>query len=161
MSLKEIAMETLGNFDPAKDNPNGQGNIPVGEYDVIVEKAGHVVYESGYDCVAITCKVVGGEYDNRNELININVDPETESYKKYPFLLSKNIKMISQLAFACDINLSDDDWEDQLSLGDAFAKEAVGKQFVLEITESKNKKDPSNPYRNYQFLKYAEDELPF
>ena len=161
MSLREVATETLSSFDPAKDNPNGNGNIPAGEYDVVVEKADFRVYESGYDAVAITCAVVGGDFDGRKELININVAPEYKVNKDHPFLLKRNIKLISQLAFACDMELSDDDWEDQQSLGDAFRERGVGQQFVLNITESPNKKDPSNPYRNYQFLKYEDDGLAF
>lgn len=158
MALKELALETLENFDPAKDNPNSQGNIPGGEYDVVVEKAGFRVYDSGYDCVSIECKVIGGAYDGRKEIINFNVVPEYEVNKKWPGLLKKNIKLISQLAFACGFDLEDDDWEDQLSLGDAFGAKAMGAQFVLEITESENKKDPSKPYRNYRFLRYEDAE---
>lgn len=160
MALREIALETLENYNPATDNPNSQSNIPAGEYDVVIEKAGFRIYDSGYDCVAIECKVIGGDYDGRIELININVAPDYAVNKMHKFIHQRNIKLISQLAFACGIELDDDDWEDQQSLGDAFGNRAMGAQFVLEITESPNKKDPGNPYRNYRFMKYEED-LPF
>lgn len=162
MGLRDIALETLENFDPAKDSPNGQENIPAGEYDIVVEKAGFRVYDSGYDALVIQTKVVEGPMIDRTETINMNVDPGYKVNQDYPFLMKRNIKLISQLAFACDFDLTEDDWEDQQSLGDAFAEKAVGRQFVLKITESKNKKDPSNPYRNYEFMKYLdEDEFPF
>lgn len=161
MSLREVALETLSNYNPATDNPNQSENIPVGEYDVAIDKADFRVYESGYDCIAVTCKVVGGDYDGREELININVAPNYKVNKEYPFILKKNIKLIGQLLFACDLEPSDEDWEEQHTLGEFLRDNAIGKQFVLQITESKNKKDPSNPYRNYQFIKYAEDDYPF
>ena len=158
MSLREIANETLSNFNPATDSVNEMSNIPAGEYDVVVNKAGYRAYDSGYDCIAIEAEVLTGEHAERKELINLNVDPEYKVNQDYSFLLKRNIKLISQLAFAIDLDLSDDDWEDQVSLGDAFAREAKGGQFLLRITESKNKKDPSNPYRNYEFIKYASDQ---
>ncbi|EFR30706.1 DUF669 domain-containing protein [Eremococcus coleocola] len=160
MSLKEVALETLNNYNPATDNPNSQGIIPAGEYDTVISKAGYRAYQSGYDAVALEFTVVGGDYDGRRELVNLNVDPEYPNNKKYPSFLTKNIKLISQLAFAADFNLDDDDWEDQMTLGDVIGEKAMGAQMVLEITESENKNKPESPYRNYQFLKYA-DDLPF
>lgn len=157
MSLRDLANETLSNFNPATDSANSMDNIPAGEYDVYVDKAGYRAYDSGYDCVNIMAKVATGDHMDRVEGININVDPDNKTNVDYPFLMKRNIKLISQLAYACGIELEDEDWEDQMSLGDRFARDAMGAQFVLNITETKNKKDPSNPYRNYEFVKYADD----
>ena len=157
MSLRELANETLSNFNPATDSANGMDNIPAGEYDVYVDKAGYRTYDSGYDCVNVMVKVATGDHADRVEGININVDPDNKTNVDFPFLMKRNIKLISQLAWAADVELSDDDWEDQLSLGDRFAQDLPGKQFVLNITETPNKKDSSNPYRNYAFVKYADD----
>lgn len=158
MSLREIANETLANYNPATDSPSDMDNIPEGEYDVYVDKIGHRVYDSGYDCVNVMAKVVGGDYDGRVENININIDPDYEVNQKYPGLLSRNIKLISQLSYATGVELTDDDWEDQVSVGEKFAMEGMGAQFVLVITESTSKKGKT--YRNYEFQAYESDVAP-
>lgn len=156
MSLRELATETLSNFNPATDEASGFDNIPAGEYDVYVDKAGYRVYDSGYDCVNVIVKVATGDHMDRQESININVDPDNKTNIDYPGLMKQNIKLISQLAWAADVEMSDDDWEDQMSLGDRFAQDLPGKQFILEITESQNKAK-TKTYRNYKFVKYADE----
>lgn len=176
MSLLDLANEVLQNFDPAKDDANQSDNqgLPEGEYDVMLDSIQFQVYESGYEAVAVSCQVVFGDHAERKELININLDPNYVTakgvalYEEYPNLLTTNIKYISQLAFAVDVELEDEDWQDMVSLAQAFNdKGAQGKQFILEITKSQNKAK-TKEYTNYLFAKYADeeidisdDELPF
>lgn len=158
MSLLNLMNETLENFDPSKDTPGSVENIPAGVYDVVVEKAGHRVYDSGYDAIALTLKVLTGDYTDRQELININIDPEFRVNKEWPDLLRKNMQLISQFIFVTNAKLDEDDWQDQMTVGSALARESLGEQLLLEISESTGKK--GKVYRNYKFTKYDED-VPF
>lgn len=168
MSLLDIANETLQNYDP-KDNPNEMDNenLPAGEYDVYIDSAGYQVYESGYECIMVKAKVLTGPCAERFEFININVEPNDEVNKKYPFLLKKNIKLIAQFNDVIGFKPTDEDWDNQKSLGDAIEKHAAGKQLILQIETGQTKKGKT--YRNYQFLNYdddssaaiSEDDLPF
>ena len=167
MSLLDLANEVLQNFDPSTDNSNQSDNqgLPAGEYDVMLDSIQFQVYDSGYEAVALSCQVIVGEHAERKELININLDPSYVTskgvalYEEYPSLLTTNIKLISQLAFATDIELEDEDWQDMINLAQAFNdKGATGKQFILEITKSQNKAK-TKEYTNYLFAKYADEEI--
>lgn len=172
MSLKELATQTLEGFNPATDDASQQENegLPAGEYDVVLNSIQFQVFDSGYECLAIDAEVLIGEHAERHEFININLDPEfvtsagVKLYDEYPFMLTQNIKYISQLAFAVGATLEDDDWEDMVSLAQAFEEQEVkGAQFILEVKKSQNKAK-TKEYTNYVFAKYAdevEDDHPF
>lgn len=153
--LKGTAAEALQGFDPKTDDPNvAFTNIPAGEYDALLVNATHKVFESGWEAFSIEVDVVGGEYDGRKEFVNIGFRgtniPE--------FVYNKNIKLVSQLAYSCGLSLADDDWESEATLQWAF-KEGIGSQFIMNITESKNKKDPAKPYRNFTFAPYEKGSI--
>ena len=172
MSLKELATQTLEGFNPATDDASQQENegLPAGEYDVVLNSIQFQVFDSGYECIAIDAEVLTGDEAGRHEFININLDPEfvtsagVKLYDEYPFMLTQNIKYISQLAFAVGATLEDDDWEDMVSLAQAFEEQEVkGAQFILEVKKSQNKAK-TKEYTNYVFAKYAdevEDGHPF
>lgn len=153
--LKGTAKEALQGFDPQNDNPNNAyTNVPAGEYDAVLNSAEHKVFTSGWEAFAIEIGFIGGEYDGRKEFINIGFRGDNIP----EFVYNKNIKLVSQLAFVCGLELQDDDWADEAALQWAF-KDGVGAQFIAHITETKNKKDPSNPYRNFTFEKYPEGSV--
>lgn len=167
MSLKDLARQTLEDFNPAKDNASEQENdgLPAGEYDVVLKGAQFQVYDSGYEAIAVRVEVLTGEHAQREEFININLDPGfvtsggVRLYEEYPFMLKQNIKYISQLAFATGVQLEDEDWEDMVTLADAFQEqEATGAQFILEVKKSTNKAK-TKEYTNYVFAKYADDPV--
>lgn len=151
--LKGTARESLESFNPKEDNPNNAySNVPAGEYDAVLVNTEHKVFDSGWEAFSIELGFVGGEYDGRKEFINIGFRGE-----KIPeFVYNKNIKLVAQLAFVCGLELTDEDWDDEDNLTWAF-KPALGSQFLVNISETKNKKDPSNPYRNFVFESYAEE----
>lgn len=166
MSLKDLANQTLEEFNPATDDPNAQENegLPEGEYDALLNSAQFQVFDSGYECIAVDVEVLVGEHAGRHEFININLDPEfvtgkgVKLYEEYPFMLTQNIKQISQLAFAVGVELQDDDWEDMVSLAEAFQEqEAKGKQFILEVKKSQNKAK-TKTYTNYVYAAYASED---
>ncbi|OYQ68290.1 hypothetical protein [Aerococcus sp. 1KP-2016] len=169
MSLKDLANQTLENFNPQTDNASQQEaqGLPEGEFDVVLNSIKFHVYDSGYECIALDCEVIAGDNVGQHEFININLDPDFVAkdekgnpyklYEKYPNLLTTNIKYISQLAFATGVTLEEDDWEDMISLGQAFNdQEAKGSQFILEVSKSQNKAK-TKTYTNYVFAKYADD----
>lgn len=150
--LKGTAKASLESFNPKEDNPNGNANVPAGEYDAVLLNTEHKVFESGWEAFSIELGFVGGDYDGRKEFINIGFRGD-----KIPeFVYNKNIKLVAQLAFVCGLELTDEDWDDEDNLSWAF-KPALGGQFLVEITETKNKKDPANPYRNFKFEAYADE----
>lgn len=172
MSLKDLANKTLENFNPSKDNASQQEaqGLPEGEYDVVLNGIRFHRFDSGYECIALDCQVVAGDEIDRHEYININLDPDFVAkdekgnlyklYEKYPKLLKTNIKYISQLAFVTGVTLEEDDWEDMVSLDQAFNnQDAKGSQFILEVTKSTNKAK-TKIYSNYVFAKYADDPFP-
>lgn len=155
MSLVNLMKAATEKYDPTT-SPNAPEQVPPGEYDVFVEKCGYRVFEkSGWDCISIEVTILDEEYANRKELININVDPDNDTYQQYPGLLTNAIRLLTQYSFATGCETTDDDWENQMTLGQALGS-TVGAQCVLKITETVGKKDPSKRYRNYEFLKYAE-----
>lgn len=165
MSLKDLANQTLENFNPATDNASQQEpeGLPAGEYDVMLNNIQFQVFDSGYECISVDVQVLVGDEADRHEFININLDPEfvtsagDKLYEKYPFMLTQNIKYISQLAFAVGVELENDDWEDMVTLAEAFfEQEANGKQFILEVKKSTNK-DKTKEYTNYVFAAYADE----
>ena len=181
MSLKDLANQTLESFNPATDDPNKQEaeGLPEGEYDVVLNSIQFQVYDSGYECIAVDAEVLTGDEAGRHEFININLDPDfvtnagVRLYEQYPFMLTQNIKSISQLAFATRVELENEDWEDMVSLAQAFEREeAKGQQFILEVKKTTNK-DKSKEYTNYVFAAYADgfdtadefdisdDDIPF
>lgn len=154
MGLRELMNETLANFDPKKDNPNAGGfeNLPDGDYDVVLNNAEHKVFQSGWECLSFENEVTIGEAAGRKEFINLSFAENTPE-----FVLTKNIKLLAKFASVTGIQLSDDDWEDETTLAEAF-KGAVGSQYILKITSSPNKKEPAKPYRNFDFEEYDEEE---
>ncbi len=155
MGLQDLMNEVLETFDPKTDDPNAGGfeNLPDGEYDIVLNKAEHKVFQSGWECLSFEHEVTTGEMAGRKEFVNFGFGGNT-----HEFVLKKNIKLVAKLASVTGINLTDDDWEDETTLAEAF-KSAEGSQYILKITSSPNKKKPEEPYRNFDFIEY-EDEVP-
>jgi hypothetical protein len=153
MGLKDLANEVLAGFDPKTDNPNAGGfdGLPDGEYDVQLDKVEHKVFQSGWEALSFSTEVTVGEASGRKEFISLGFDEAAVPN----FVLQKNIKLVGKLASVIGLQLADDDWEDETTLANAF-QDGLGSQFILEITSSPNKKDPSKPYKNYDFIPYDE-----
>ena len=73
------------------------------------------------------------------------------------FVVSKNIKLLFKIAALSELQLTPDD----LAGNETDIYERVvgkfnagheGQVMQMKITESPNKKDPSSPYRNYDFV---------
>ncbi|MCJ0572358.1 hypothetical protein U1299_05450 [Enterococcus cecorum] len=156
MSLKDYAQKVLENFDPKKDDPNAGSNngLPEGEFDVVLNNVEFKVFEkSGWEALSITLEVTVGEYAGQREFINLGFGEDL-----HEFVLSKNIKVVSKLASVIGLVLTDEDWEDEQTLAAAF-KDSIGSQFVLTKTLTPNKKEPTRPYANYDFVAYDEEDM--
>lgn len=153
MGLRDLMNETLADFNPKTDNPNAGGfeNLPDGDYDVVLNKVEHKVFNSGWECLSFENEVTIGEAAGRKEFVNMSFADSTPE-----FVLKKNIKLVAKLASVTGVQLSDDDWEDEITLADAF-QAAVGSQYILKVTSSPNKKKPEEPYRNFDFEEYDDD----
>lgn len=157
MSLAELASESLKGFDPKTSSLTGNEQLPTGKYNTIVNKIEHRVYKSGYECMVFSFKVVDGEYASRVEFVNISLAEVSTKGNPIPdFIISRNIKTIQKIAVLTGVQL---DWASYTGnetdtyekMAPAF-KSAEGMEIGLEIQESPNRKDPSNPYRNYDFF---------
>lgn len=168
MGLRDLANEVLADFDPKTDDPNAGGfeGLSDGEYDVALEKVEHKIFQSGWEALSFSNEVTTGEASGRKEFVSLGFDENAVP----AFVLQKNIKLVGKLASVVGLQLTDEDWEDEETLAAAF-QDAVGSQFILSITSTPNKKDPSKPYKNYDFIPYddpaattvdiPDDELPY
>ena len=151
MGLKDLANEILAGFDPKTDDPNAGGfdGLPDGEYDVQLANVEHKIFKSGWEALSFTNEVTVGEASGRKEFIILGFDEAAVP----SFVLQKNIKLVGKLASVIGLRLTNDDWEDEETLAGAF-KDGLGSQYILKITSSPNKKDPSKPFKNYDFIPY-------
>ncbi|KRK39974.1 DUF669 domain-containing protein [Loigolactobacillus bifermentans] len=162
MSLRDRAKKVMGSFDATKESSNGYENIPAGDYNMVLEAAEDTVYKSGYEAFRVKMSVMDGKYAGRTDSTNLNPDADND------YVADTAVKTIARLANAVGLELTDDDWEALDTLQEAFM-DSRGKVILCHITESKNKKDPSNPYRNYDFepseqpeeIDIQDDDMPF
>ena len=156
MDLSKLAASTLSSFNAKKDNINGQAELPAGTYNTIMERAEHRVYPSGYDCLLFVLTVIDGEYVGRKEFVRASLATKKKDGTDMPdFVVSRNIKLIAKLSAQVGLAVTPEMFAGNET--DCYEKISralypyKGKPLTTVITESPNKKDPSNPYRNYDF----------
>ena len=154
MGLRERAAQITGSFDAAKNKINGYEGLPAGDYQMIVQNVQH----DNLDRLSIRSVVIDGtENDGRIEFINLGLDEVTPSGKPLPsFVIDRNIKTIMKLGLVLGIGITDEAWDDVGQLVKEF-EPAVGKQFIMHLTLKENKKNPSYPYKEYEFDAVKED----
>lgn len=173
MSLLELMQEIKeSGFDPRKDSASGNSRIPVGEYPVVITALGFNIADSGWEYVQIQCEILDGEFAGQTEYFSIHFMEDWKGKETPKFVLQRNLKLARKLATFANIKQKAADWEDGYSIAEML-KPAVGLQVTLEIKETKNKKDPDSPYRNYDFFELEDttstarateiddDDLPF
>lgn len=157
MDLSKLAASTLSNFDAKNDKINGNTELPAGSYNTILENEEHYTYEkSGYDCLRFVLTVIDGKYTGRKEFVNASLATKKKDGTDMPdFVVSKNIKLIAKLAAQVGMTVTPDMFAGNET--DCYEKisQAMypykGKPLTMVISETPNKKDPSRPYRNYDF----------
>lgn len=177
MSLLDMYNETKKSFNPAKDKVNSNySQIPAGKYLVTLENVNHFVSQrTGFEQLSLKMVVVDGQYASRIELVGINLaDTKTDGSPMNEFVVRKNLKLLMKISSLIGLHITDEMLTGNLTdiyekLKDEFSK-YLGKMMEMTITESPNKKDPSNPYRNYEFdeapkqgdpIDISDDDLPF
>lgn len=174
MSLLDLMQEIKeSGFDPRKDSAGGQSRIPVGEYAAILEKVDANVAESGWEYIQLIMEILDGEFAGQKEYVSVHFMEEWKGKETPKFVLSRNLKLVRKLATFGKVKQKAEDYEDFYSIAEML-KKAIGAQVTLEIKETPNKKDPSNPYRNYDFFELDDiakqametpdiddDDLPF
>lgn len=157
-TLKRVKEE---GFNPATDSINGNGGLlPAGRYPVALQSAQHGASKMGQEQVSIGLEVVSGEDKGRRELIFISFDAGVPE-----FVLDKNAKIIISILHQVGIGFTEKDLEDYESLASTLQR-GIGKQFLMNLTVTENKKNPKYPYRNYEFealetIDLDESPLPF
>ncbi|MGM0124885.1 hypothetical protein IGI37_002279 [Enterococcus sp. AZ194] len=149
-------------FDPKNDKIVKDTRLAAGNYPVRLKSAQAGTSKMGQDQIAITLEVVSGKDKDRLETIYISFDDKLPE-----FVLEKNGRMLLKLSAMVGVEFGKKDLEDEYSASEALAK-GVGTQFLMNLTISPNKKNPSYPYRNYDFeqledtdMDIEEDEFPF
>ncbi|TOY76888.1 DUF669 domain-containing protein [Levilactobacillus brevis] len=166
MSLLDLAANTLDNFDAKKDTVATSQGLPDGDYNVVVEDISHATYDSGWECVKLVFTVLDGEHAGEKEFDNLSFAEKTKAGKAMPdFVISQNIRFITKLGALLGVNITPQHFagptetEVHEALVNALAPEK-GKTVILHVKHSPNKKDPSNPYTNYELDEAQQPEVP-
>lgn len=156
MGLLDAYNKATNNWDAKKDSLNQSQAIPAGDYEVMLEKTDHPVYQSGWDCLRFSMQVIAGKYASRHEQLRISLATKTSKGKPMPeFVVSRNIRTIAKVGEMVGLEMKPEYFPDNET--DAYEKLVAafkpyeGKTLHMKIIESPNKKDPDNPYRNYEF----------
>lgn len=156
MSLLDLAANTLDNFDPNKDSVNaGSTGLPDGDYLTAVESIEHRTFDSGWDCLQIVFSVLDGEHAGEKEFDRISFATHSKAGKAIPdFILSRSIKFVIKLGSLLGVDMkpeyfaSENETDTHQMLAEALAPEK-GKTVTLHVKHRPNKKDPDNPYTEY------------
>lgn len=174
MSLRDLATAGLDGFDAKKDSVQGNSGIPFGKYTAVIENTIHKVSKNRFEYFQVTYSVLEGEQIGRKEFQMITLDEtKKDGTPVSDFVLTTNIKFVAKLGALMGVEITDDDFADEnvTDLYEHLAQKFRGHEgtvVILDIHPGKNKKDPSNPYRNYDLqeteqpgeLDVTDDELP-
>lgn len=174
MSLLDLAANALDNFDAKKDTVSTSQGLPDGIYNVVVEDISHATYDSGWECVKLVFGVLDGEHAGEKEYDNLSFAEKTTTGKAMPdFVISNNIRFITKLGALLGVQITPQHFagptetEVHEALVNVLAPEK-GKTVILHVKHTPNKKDPSNPYTNYELeeaeqpeeIDVTDDQLP-
>jgi len=156
MSLLDLAADTLDNFDPNKDSVNaGNQGLPDGDYLTAIEDIKHATFDSGWDCLQIVFSVLDGEHAGEKEYDRISFATKSKAGKAIPdFILSRSIKFVIKLGALLGVEMkpeyfaSENETDTHETLSQVLAPEK-GKTVTLHVKHRPNKKDPDNPYTEY------------
>lgn len=164
MSLQDVLNDTKKNFDPKKDSINSSyDKLPEGTYLVTLDNTSHFVSKtSGFEQLSFKMTVIDGEHASQSEFVGVNLATEKKDGTPMPdFVVTKNMRLLVTIGTLVGLTITD-----EMVIGNvtdvyeklvrAFAP-YKGKLLEMTIKEQANKKDPDNPYRNYEFAE-AKDE---
>ncbi len=165
MGLLDAYKKATTNWDAKTDGLSQRQEIPAGTYQVMLEQVDHPVYQSGWDCLRFTMQIIKGKYASRKEQLRISLATKTTKGKPMPeFVVSRNIRTIAKIGEMVGLEMKPEYFPDNET--DAYEKLTAafkpyeGKTLEMKIIVSPNKKDPDNPYRNYDFALGIKVEEP-
>lgn len=156
MGLLDAYKNATNGWDAKDGKLNESQLIPAGDYEVMLGKVDHPVYKSGWDCLRFDMQVIAGKFASRHEQLRISLATKTTKGKPMPeFVVSRNIRTIAKIGEMVGLEMKPEYFPDNETdayerLTAAF-KPYEGKTLHMTIAETANKKDPDNPYRNYEF----------
>ncbi|BAX67869.1 hypothetical protein [Latilactobacillus phage TMW 1.706 P1] len=157
MSIRDRVNSVKESWNVASDGINdGYQGLESGEYLVMAAK----ITRSDWDTVNVRAEVIEGENTGTNDFISLGVDELKKDGTPLPdFVIDRNIKTISKLAYVLGVDIPDEAWDDVGDLVEVF-KPAEGGMFKMILTVKPNKKRPEYPFKEYDFEKVDANELP-
>lgn len=167
MSLLETLKKAKqAGFDPKTDKINNGGLLDTGVYPVRLLSAERDVNKRMQEQVVVKLEVVSGEFAGRKETIFLSFESTLPE-----FVLEKNAKILLSLVERAGIKTGKGDLNDEEATAQTLQR-GLGNQFKMDLKVTPNKKNPSYPYRNYEFEPLEtetdqldaidlEDDLPF
>lgn len=159
-TLKQIKEE---GFDPRKDAISKSARLEAGNYPVRIKEVERTVNEkTSREQMIVKLEVVSGEAAGKFESIYLGFDDDLPD-----FVLEKNGRILLKLAEFAGVTFKKGELDDLESTTEALQR-GIGKQFLLKLTITPNKKTPEYPYRNHDFDELSDgledvedDDLPF
>lgn len=157
MSIRDRVNSVKESWNVESDGiNNGYQGLESGEYLVMAAR----ISRSDWDTVNVRAEVIEGESAGMKDFISLGVDELKKDGTPLPdFVIDRNIKTISKLAFVLGVDIPDEAWDDVGDLVDVF-KAAEGGMFKMILTVKPNKKRPEFPFKEYDFEKVDNNELP-
>ena len=98
MGLLDAYKKATNNWDAKDGKLNESQLIPEGDYEVMLGKVDHPVYQSGWDCLRFDMQVIAGKFASRHEQLRISLATKTSKGKPMPeFVVSRNIRTIAKI----------------------------------------------------------------
>lgn len=144
-NLAALAAQLLAEgFDPATSPISDFENLPDGIYDALLEDVQWRTNDGGTEWLSMTFTLLNEGFENRKAFGNIFFSNEK--------MLSQNIKQTMKSAFALDIELGADAFDQpEINLVEAM-KEGLGKEVELELKTSTSKKN-NKSFQNFTLSK--------
>ena len=134
----------------AGDAINTSTGLETGIYPVRIKQADRQEFK-GQERTSVVLEVVSGNHKDRLEFLELNFNDTLPE-----FVLEKNGKILLTLIDILGVNPTKEQLQDTEGLVEYFQSQ-IGKQLKMDLTLTKNKKNPQYPYRNYEFSSLEEN----
>lgn len=166
MTILDILAMTKKEFNAKTDTIQTSSKLQPGTYPVLLKKTDSGISKFGQAQISLTFEVISGNAKGRTETTFLSFDDGLP-----PFVLEKNGRTLLKIAALTGVEFKTSDLADEFTTSEAL-KNGIGKQFEMKLWETANKKNPTYPYRNYEFSPLSgldsisqseteDDDLPF
>lgn len=113
MGLLDAYKKATNNWNAKDGKLNESQLIPEGDYEVMLSKVDHPVYQSGWDCLLFDMQVIAGKFASRHEQLRISLATKTSKGKPMPeFVVSRNIRTIAKIGEMVGLEMKPDYFPD-------------------------------------------------